>query len=72
MEKSAQEKRRGNTTFQTFFAWSPAAEAMHQGAGEAAALEGTGNTVIDVRNTVFKVVPTDDGFAFTVVDIIYR
>lgn len=39
---------------------------------EAAALEGTGKTVIDVRNTVFKVVPMDDGFAFTVVDIIYR
>lgn len=39
---------------------------------EAAALEGTDKTVIDVRNTVFKVVPEGDGFAFTVVDIIYR
>jgi hypothetical protein len=39
---------------------------------EAAALEGTGKTVIDVRNMVFKVVPAGDGFAFQVVDIIYR
>ena len=39
---------------------------------EAKALEGTGKKVVDVRNTVFKVVPADDGFEFTVVDIIYR
>ncbi len=39
---------------------------------EAKALEGTGKKVVDVRNTVFKVVPADNGFEFTVVDIIYR
>ena len=39
---------------------------------EAKALEGTGKNVIDVRNTIFKVVPDGDGFVFTVVDIIYR
>lgn len=39
---------------------------------EAAALEGTGRTLVEVRNTILKVVPIGDGFEFVVIDILYR
>ncbi len=39
---------------------------------EAAALEGTGKQLSEVRNTYFKVEPGGSGFVFTVTDIKYR
>ncbi len=39
---------------------------------ELDALQAAGKKVSDVRNTTFKVVPTDDGYVFSVVDILYR
>lgn len=41
-------------------------------AAEAAALQGTGRQLNQVRNTIFKVEPGGDGYVFTVVDILYR
>jgi hypothetical protein len=41
-------------------------------AAEAAALEGTGKTLVEVKNTIFKVVPTGNGFEYVVIDILYR
>lgn len=39
---------------------------------EAQALEGTGKKLIEVRNTILKVIPTGSGFEFKVLDILYR
>lgn len=39
---------------------------------EAAALEGTGRTLSQVKNTILKVVPGGNGFEFVVIDILYR
>ena len=39
---------------------------------EAAALEGTGRTLNQVKNTILKVVPGGNGYQFVVVDILYR
>lgn len=39
---------------------------------EAAALAKAGRKLNEVRNTVFKVVPSGDGFEFAVIDIVYR
>jgi len=39
---------------------------------EAAALEGTGRELRDVKNTILKVVPGGDGYEFTVENILYR
>lgn len=39
---------------------------------EAAALEGTGRTLNQVKNTILKVVPGGNGFEFIVVEILYR
>ena len=41
-------------------------------AAEAAALQGTGRSLNQVRNTIFKVESGGDGYVFTVVDILYR
>lgn len=39
---------------------------------EAEALQGTGKTLNQVKNTIFKVEPGGDKYKFTVIDIIYR
>ena len=39
---------------------------------EQAALEGTGRTLNQVKNTILKVVPGGDGYEFIVVEILYR
>lgn len=39
---------------------------------EANALKGTGKTLTDVRNTMFKVEKGGDGYVFNVIDILYR
>ena len=39
---------------------------------EAAALEGTGRTLNQVKNTILKVVPVGNGYEFVVIDILYR
>lgn len=39
---------------------------------EAKALEGTGRSVVDLRNTILKLESTESGYVFTVIELLYR
>ena len=59
-----------NNTLQAQFYSKEARQQIRQ--AEAAALEVTGKTLVEVKNTIFKVVPAGNGFEFVVIDFLYR